>query len=238
MWLLLATIGVGFAQTPGEEESKALYEQGLRSYQQGDYVTAIRLWYEAYERAPVPAILHNIAKAHESANQPDEALAAWRAYREVAPPAEQATADARIAALQLVLALPPAPEAPRPAPSAVSAAPAPAPVPIERPHRSHRGLAVGLLATGATGLAATGAVIAATAVSNAGDAALDGCVRTSTGTLCDTPAAASLSQGRLWFGLGASLIGGGVALGAGTVVVAIGGPSAGDIGRVAFGGSF
>lgn len=231
-WLLAALLtGAGFAQDPAStEEARVLYDQGLRYYQDKDYDTAIRLWEKSYAVSPLPAILHNIAKAQEEANLPREALDTWRKYFAAAPPEGRAAAEERIQALTVVVAALGPEEAPRPEP-----VPDPVPPPEpERERRSHRGLWAGLLAAGATGGIVGGSVFAVQARSSGQELAAGGCVTLGTSTLCDDPTATALRADQLRFVLGAALIGGGVALGGGTVWVAVH-PSDRDV-SVALGG--
>ena len=228
MWLLAAVLGgPASAQTAPVDEARALYDQGLRYYQEKDYDTAIRLWERSYAVSPLPAILHNIAKAEEEANLPREALVTWREYFAVAPPEGRAGAEERIRALEVVVAAldAVAEEEPAPAPAFV---PAPLPVEPERQRRGARGLWAGLMAAGATGGVVGGTLLAAEARSSAGALAEGGCVGLGDRTLCDDPTASALSGERLQFVLGAALIGGGVALGGGSVWVAVR-PSASDV---------
>ncbi|MEQ1571914.1 MAG: hypothetical protein ABMA64_40175, partial [Myxococcota bacterium] len=119
-WLFAATIG--WAQStgsPAETEARALYDQGVRYYEQREFDLAVRLWQKAYALTPLPAIAYNIAKATEDGNHPVEALAAWKAYFEVAPADARPATEARIAALTAVVEAlepvsEPAPALPRP----------------------------------------------------------------------------------------------------------------------------
>ena len=181
--------------------------------------------------------LHNIAKAQEESGDPKAALATWRRYLDVAPSSERATANARIAALEIVVAaLEQAdPEGATPkvddgaavvesgeTREAVSPPlPDPKPPKPERGPRSYRGLAVALMGVGATSAVVGGSVLAGQARAGASDAATSGCVVYGGSTLCEGDAASSLSAGRLQFVLGSAIIGSGVALGAGSVVVAV-----------------
>lgn len=232
MWLLAAVLGgPASAQTAPVDEARALYDQGLRYYQEKDYDTAIRLWERSYAVSPLPAILHNIAKAEEEANLPREALVTWREYFAVAPPEGRAAAEERIRALEVVVAaLASVEQEEREAAQTPVPAPATMPLPVEpeRQRRSARGLWAGLMAAGATGGVVGGSLLAVQARASAGGLAEDGCVGLGDTTLCDDPTASALRGERLQFVLGAALIGGGVALGGGSVWVAVR-PSASDV---------
>lgn len=231
----LALPGISRAQGV-PDEARILYDQGLKLYDQGNYTAAIQLWEKTYALTPLPAILHNIAKAQEENGDPKSALATWRRYLDVAPSSERATANARIAALEIVVAA-----LDQAAPSegakvddgaavvesgetreAISPPlPDPKPPKPERGPRSYRGLAVALMGVGATSAVVGGSVLAGQARAGASDAATSGCVVYGGSTLCEGDAASSLSAGRLQFVLGSAIIGSGVALGAGSVVVAV-----------------
>jgi tetratricopeptide (TPR) repeat protein len=223
MWLMLsmmALTGAALAQD-APDEARVLHEQGLKYYQQGNYSMAIQLWERTYELTPLPPILHNVAKAREESGDPRAALETWRRYVEVAPAEERPAAQARIAALEVVVETlaQTAEPAPEPAPAAATLPP-PLPEPRREP-RSYRGLAVGLLGVGATGAVASGGWLAAQAQRRASEAALGGCVVYGESTLCDESTRDQLGQGRLQLALGAALVGGGLALGGGGVLIAL-----------------
>lgn len=230
MWLHLWLAAFAAEPTPGPstDEAKALYVQGVSYYERGDYSTAIRLWRKSYEITGEPAILFNIAKAHEEDGNPRAALAAWREYQPLASPDDQRLAATRIRELELVVSALGEPE-PAPAPSASPPppAPAPAPAPASEPtpavseRKSYRGLAVAGLALGGAGAVTAGTWLSVSARSAAGDTALAGCVTLDGAALCDGPSAASLRADRTLFGVGLGIVGGGALFGVGSVALAL-----------------
>jgi tetratricopeptide (TPR) repeat protein len=223
MWLMLSTMLLCVPSRAQDvpDEARVLYEQGLKYYQQGNYSMAIQLWEKTYTLTPLAPILHNIAKAQEEAGDPRAALDTWRRYVEVAPEEERPAARARITALQVVVETlaETAPPPPQPEPASAELPP-PLSEPPREP-RSYRGLAVGLMGAGAVGTVVSGGWLATQAQRRAGEAAVDGCVVYGESTLCDSAAQAQLGKGRLGIALGAALVGGGIALGSGSVLVAV-----------------
>lgn len=87
---------------PTGNEARDLFRRGQRSYQQGDYESAIRDWRSAFELDPRPLILFNLSQAHERLGQPVEAAQALERYLEGSDPDDphQSDARARLAALR------------------------------------------------------------------------------------------------------------------------------------------
>lgn len=128
------------AQAPGDGEAAArrAFERGRDAYESGDFEAAVQSFDEAYRLSPRPALLFNIGRAAEATGRNEHAIAAYQAYLQQLPAAEnRGFVEGRLAQLHKQRAAPPPPAAPPPAPSspvesrAASAAsvrePAPAP---------------------------------------------------------------------------------------------------------------
>ncbi len=80
---------------------------GTRFFSQGDYAHALTEFQAAYELAPVPAVLYNIAVTFEQLGRAREALDTYVEYRASGPPKERiADVTAKIARLKQTLGVP------------------------------------------------------------------------------------------------------------------------------------
>lgn len=66
--LLCLTLGLGpgraRADTAEETKARALYKDGMKAYDVGDFEGALVLYSDAYKLAPLPGFLFNIAQCH------------------------------------------------------------------------------------------------------------------------------------------------------------------------------
>jgi tetratricopeptide (TPR) repeat protein len=118
-----------------QAEARRQYQRGAALFKQGKHDAAIAAYQAAYDLAPRPALLFNIARAHHEAGRREEALEHYRRYLE-AEPGGAVAAEAReyAATLERELSPPPPaaappPEVAAPPPAQVAAAPAPEPGP-------------------------------------------------------------------------------------------------------------
>ena len=148
------------AEPDDQARSRALYDQGSRAYQDGDYPRAVELFTAAYELSRAPAILFNIAQAHRLGGDCEQALVYYRrSLAEEPDAANRAEVEERIAEMERCAA-----DRPRPEPEARStpadAAPAPAAPPrvearAPAPPRSRRSI----LPLATVGVGATAALV-------------------------------------------------------------------------------
>lgn len=145
------------------ERAKARYQAGSKLQAAGKYDAAIAEYQAAYELAPLPAMLFNIAQAYRLKGDRRNAIEYYRRYL-VAEPKGVGSDEARehlatLGATTDELESPPTeePEEPPSAEPVVNvAAPGPAP-PEDRPARGGSGLRVAGLATASVGVALVGA---------------------------------------------------------------------------------
>ncbi|HUS64109.1 MAG TPA: hypothetical protein VMZ28_06180 [Kofleriaceae bacterium] len=172
-------------------KAKALYDEGLRYYNVGDYDSAAEKFGESYVIVAAPLLLFNIAQAHRLGGDCEQALRSYRTYlREVPKPDNRQQVDQAIRICEAKLAEKPAAPEEQPAPPAVEPEkPAPAEVAdaaepeaeldpdaeVEadtgspsRPGRTKKIIGIAVGATGAA-LAATGAYFGLQASSQASD---------------------------------------------------------------------
>ena len=89
-----------YAGTCSDAIATRLYTQARRAFDEKRYDDSITLLKEANACTPNPVYLANIARAHEEAGRPKDALAAWRSYLAVVnDPNERARAEGRIQVL-------------------------------------------------------------------------------------------------------------------------------------------
>jgi tetratricopeptide (TPR) repeat protein len=126
--LVLLSLGIAMPAVAQKQPSKkaqvkakAIYDEGLRFYNIGEYQQAIARFKESYVVVPAPLLLFNIAQAYRLAGDCDQALRSYRTYlREVPKPANKDQVDKAIAICEKVVATPdpqpvePAPVEPRP----------------------------------------------------------------------------------------------------------------------------
>lgn len=92
-------------ETPARERALELYRQSRAEYDIGDYRAAADLLERAYEIFPEPNLLYNLARAYGSLGEHARAVAAYEAYLEASPEAEdRAIIEARIANSREILA--------------------------------------------------------------------------------------------------------------------------------------
>ena len=66
-------------------KAAAAFKQGQAYFQRGDYDRAIPEYQTAFDLSQEPSLIFNIALCHNRANRPEQALAAYRRYLELAP---------------------------------------------------------------------------------------------------------------------------------------------------------
>jgi len=70
----------GAARADPREEARALYDEGTRYYNLGDYGKAIQVWRRAYLLAPASPLLFNLGQAYRRNGDCKEAETVYRAY--------------------------------------------------------------------------------------------------------------------------------------------------------------
>ena len=154
-WLWLFPLALG--QEDDDERAKALYDEGTRLYEAGQYEEAVEVFQIAYGLSERPLLLFNLAHALERLGRWEEARDALQQYRAVAPESDWETLDSRIRELDERIAARP------------TAAESETVAVVEEPGRS--GPPVGayvLFGTGAAGIGA-GAIFTAQALSARSD---------------------------------------------------------------------
>jgi hypothetical protein len=74
---LLVTLFAGTlasAQADARKEAKRHYDDGVDRFSQGDHAGALTSFQKAYDLAPLPIVLYNVAQAHAALGRPVEAL--------------------------------------------------------------------------------------------------------------------------------------------------------------------
>ena len=87
-----------------KDQAKALYLEGRKAFNVGDFKTAVGKFKEAYDLSNKPALLYNIAFAHDKAGNREQAiffLERYLAEDKGAPQERQAQVTARIKTLKL-----------------------------------------------------------------------------------------------------------------------------------------
>src|SRR5262245_8903357 len=79
-------------------QAKQYVTQGLAAQDAGDYDGAIALYWKAYQLAPHPVLLFNLAQAHRLAGRIDQALSLYQKYLEEDPKGPQASTAREILA--------------------------------------------------------------------------------------------------------------------------------------------
>ncbi len=145
-----------------EQRARALYETGVAFYRTGDWERAIEHFTRAYELAPLPELLFNIAQAYQLKGPQTcaPAIRFYRRYLEAAPEAQnKGVVEQRLAELSSCPEPPPAPAPPAPD----AAVPSPA-VEVPAPPAPARAWGPGaLVISGAVVAAAGGGVLGWTA---------------------------------------------------------------------------
>jgi tetratricopeptide (TPR) repeat protein len=91
---------------PAADRARArdLYRDGTERFRRGEVAPALEAFQEAYRLDPHPVLAYNIARAHETLGQVEEALTAFRLYLELDPQAsDRGAVEQRIATLQAEL---------------------------------------------------------------------------------------------------------------------------------------
>ncbi|MEM9860545.1 MAG: hypothetical protein AAF938_02915 [Myxococcota bacterium] len=80
-------------------EARALYDAGAVAFSDGRFEAALSRFQESYALSELPALLYNIATAHDRLNQYEEAIEQYEAYLEAIPNAQNANYTRRRIAL-------------------------------------------------------------------------------------------------------------------------------------------
>lgn len=85
--LALALRAAPAAADPADDRGKAAssFRQGQAYFQRGDYERAIAEYQTAFELSKEPSLIFNIGLCHTRANRPEQALASYKRYLELAP---------------------------------------------------------------------------------------------------------------------------------------------------------
>jgi tetratricopeptide (TPR) repeat protein len=140
-------------------QARALFAEGLRHYNVGEYDEAIERFRSAYQLDPAAGLLYNLAQAHRLKGDCAEALVLYRRFLATQPAGKsRERTEGRIAEMETCVAASRAARAPAVAPP--RAAPpglvlAPAPAPAEPPRR--RWTSAPVLALGGVTLGLAGA---------------------------------------------------------------------------------
>jgi len=91
--------GAGTGQ--GRARARDLYRDGTERFRRGEVAPALEAFQEAYRLDPHPVLAYNIARAHETLGQVEEAIASFRLYLELDPQAsDRGAVEQRIATLE------------------------------------------------------------------------------------------------------------------------------------------
>jgi tetratricopeptide (TPR) repeat protein len=158
--LLLADVSAARAQAPpaaGDEASqaqaRALHQRGMAAYDLGNFDEAIEAFRQAYQLAPAPGLLFNLAQAQRAKGEPGcaDALRSYRAYLRALPEASNRDlVSEQIAEMERCVAATERRQA------AASSAPPPAPAASPSAATGSWAPPWPAIALGATGLAALG----------------------------------------------------------------------------------
>lgn len=119
------------AQSPTHELAKKHYETGKSYYEIANYKEALEEFEKAYKLQPLPALLYNIGRCHESLGDLRAAVTSYREYlAKQKESADRSVIEARIANLEKRLAA----EQPRPPAARPPAETRPAEAPVDEPH--------------------------------------------------------------------------------------------------------
>lgn len=84
--------------------AEKIFHEAAEAYTAGDYEKAATLWQKSYDLSKEPELFENIGNAYERLGRPKEARDALAKWRDVAPAAERAILDRRIANLDARIA--------------------------------------------------------------------------------------------------------------------------------------
>jgi tetratricopeptide (TPR) repeat protein len=87
-------------QAAADARAREIFENGVQLYEEGRYDLAVEAFAEAYRLSRRPALLWNLANAHEKLDQLEEALDALQRYRVYAEAGEREDVAARVRDLQ------------------------------------------------------------------------------------------------------------------------------------------
>lgn len=106
MMVALAAPHPAEAQTRGQiRRARVLFAHGLRQYDRHRYQAALRTFTRAYQLAPAPPIVYNIAQCHVALGRDDRAIESYRLFLQLAPSApNRAEIERKIRQLQAHLA--------------------------------------------------------------------------------------------------------------------------------------
>ena len=223
-------------QSGTEQRARDLFENGKRLYDEGLYDDAVAAWEAAYDLSPDKhLLLYNIANACERLGRYQEALDNLNRYRALAPAEERETLERRMRNIERRL------KEQQAAASEVTSEPAPATnsngtasLTVKNTSTSKRAPAapnpggLALVIGGGVGVA-VGGVLGGLALQQRAQAqAL--CVQSASGqTLCPTDAQPFIDRDRsLSLGGDIAMVAGGVALGAGVIVLIADAVTGGD----------
>jgi serine/threonine protein kinase len=223
-----------FAQSDTDARARELFENGARLYDEGLYNEAIAAWRAAYQLSPDKALLlYNMANAYERLGRYQEALDNLNRYRAVAPSEERETLERRMRAIERRIE-----ELKERASSAPEGDPlldaSQSRMTVSTSSTSTAGTGAGphpagiaLIAGGGVGLAVGGVLGGLALQQRASARAL--CIDVASGgTLCPSEAKAHIDQDRsLSLGGDIAMIAGGVALGAGVIILVVDATSGG-----------
>lgn len=87
-------------QQAADARAREIFENGVQLYEEGRYDLAVEAFSEAYRLSRRPALLWNLANAHEQLEQLEEALDALQRYRVYAEAGERDDVAARVRDLE------------------------------------------------------------------------------------------------------------------------------------------
>lgn len=180
-WLVLALVLGGAtarAEPPATEQAAALYDEGKRHFDIGEYAAAIASWKQSYLLSSAPLLLFNIGQAYRLSGDCAQANRFYLRYKYAAPDGtpgvELEPAMAKCAGVDPAVGddtpPPPPPVVPQPPPPPQQSPQPQPPPPVHMMLRDDgHGLRTAGVVTGAAGLA-LGALAAVAAIEAAGDA--------------------------------------------------------------------
>lgn len=242
-WLAVSLAAPAFAQDPTGEpapavrteadlaRAKELFENGQILYDEGHYEDAIVAWEESYRLSGYPDLLFNISSAYEKVGNYKKAIEVLNRYRVFAGADERSTLDRRIKALeerqatQEAAVVTPTIVTPPVGPTVVTPPPEVVPVEANKPKKT---VPIVLMSAGIVGLGV--GTVTGLQASSAMKGIKSNCVDGESGFLCPADSKSDVDK-RVQFGAisGATLIGGGVLLGAGLVSLIVTGAKSSDV---------
>ena len=99
--IVLGLAGTAIADRKAEAKAKAFYLEGQKAFDLGDFPRAIDNFKKAYDAAPKPGLLFNIAQAHRKSGNWQEALTTYERFLKEDPKSTLAPeAEAHAAAMR------------------------------------------------------------------------------------------------------------------------------------------